>query len=133
QAAARTAREIAEKADADGRSMSDAERHDFDEAMAKGRDFLEQIKVAKADREVLDQAKALAEEIGLPFSGVKDIDAQGDNATRVRMKHLALQVVESAEFKAAIAPFKGGHVPVRTPFSTAPISVKSLFTGVSDT
>lgn len=133
QAAVKTARELAEKANHEGRSMTETERSDYDVAMAKGKDMLEQIKIAKADLEVLDHAKALAEEIGLPFSTTEDLDSQGDHATRQRMKNLGLQVVSSDQFKAAMANFKGGHVPERTPFSTAPIPVKALITGASST
>ena len=133
QAAVKTARELAEKANHEGRSMTETERSDYDVAMAKGKDMLEQIKIAKADLEVLDHAKALSEEIGLPFSTIEDLDSQGDHATRQRMKNLGLQVVSSDQFKAAMANFKGGHVPERTPFSTAPIPVKALITGASST
>ena len=61
QAAAKAARETAEKADREGRALTDAERTEYDQHMAKGRDLLEQIKVAKRDAEVLDQAKSLAQ------------------------------------------------------------------------
>lgn len=134
RAAAKTARDIAEKADAEGRSLTDAERHDYDEAMAKGRDLLEQIKTAKADEEILAQAKALAEEIGGP--AVDDLDAQKDASGALRrVKNLGLEVVNSAQFKAAMAPFAGREsgVPERAKFSTDPIQVKSLFVGGNDT
>ena len=52
QAAAKAARETAEKADREGRALTDAERTEYDQHMAKGRDLLEQIKVAKRDAEV---------------------------------------------------------------------------------
>ena len=46
RAAAKSATDIAAKADAEGRSLTDAERSDYTEAMAKGRDLLEQIRTA---------------------------------------------------------------------------------------
>lgn len=137
--AAADARAIAEKADAESRSMTDDERHDFDQHMAKGADLLVQIKTARADLEVLAQAKSLAEEIG-PFA-VDDLDAQAQNAVReMGGKSLGALIVGSDEFKAAIAPFaKSGGVPERARFQTDPIAVKSfihrksLFTGASST
>ena len=48
-AAAGRARAIAEKAAAEGRELTEAERSDYTADMAKGRDLLEQIKAVKAD------------------------------------------------------------------------------------
>lgn len=134
RAAVKTATDIAAKADAEGRSLTDDERHDYDEAMAKGRDLLGQIKTAKADEEILAGAKALAEEIG--GSAVEDVEAQkGAEGTLQRVKNLGLEVVNSQQFKAAMAPYAGrsGGVPERAKFSTDPIQVKSLFIGGSGT
>lgn len=132
RAAAKTARDIAEKADAEGRSLTDNERHDYDEAMAKGRDLLEQIKTAKADEEILAGAKALADEIGGPAAD--DVEAQKDaSGSLQRVKNLGLEVVNSQQFKAAMAAFPDGRVPERAKFSTSPIAVKSLFVGGSAT
>lgn len=131
QAAVAKAREVAEKAQAEDRQMTDDEAGEYQTSMKKGQDLLEQIKVAKRDLEVLEQAKSLAAEIGQPAAD--DLDAQGQLPVRERVKSLGLQVVESAQFKAAITPFKGGHVPERSRFQTDPISVKGLFVGGTDT
>lgn len=129
-AAAGRAREIAEKADSEGRSLTNDEQHDYKEAMAKGRDLLEQIKVAKADAAILTEAKALADEIGP--GAVADLDAQRQTSTPERsLKSLGFEVVNSPQFKAAMAPFANGRVGEKARFSTDPISVKSLFTGGS--
>ena len=130
-AAAKTAREIAEKADGEGRSLTDAEKGDYDTAMLKGRELLDSIRAAKADLEVLDSARALAAEIGEP--AVADLDHQAKSGDTVRrMRNLGLEVVGSAAFKAAMAPF-GERVPEKARLQTDPISVKSLFTGTDST
>jgi HK97 family phage major capsid protein len=132
RAAAKSATDIAAKADAEGRSLTDNERHDYDAAMLKGRDLLEQIKTAKADEEILAGAKALAEEIGGPAAD--DVDAQKDaSGSLQRVKNLGLEVVNSQQFKDAMSAFPGGRVPERSKFSTDPISIKSLFVGGSAT
>lgn len=132
RAAAKSATDIAAKADAEGRSLTDTERHDYDEAMAKGRDLLSQIKTAKDDAEILAGAKALAEEIGGPAA--EDVDAQKDASGALqRVKNLGLEVVNSQQFKTAMSAFPGGRIPERSKFATDPISVKSLFTGGSGT
>jgi HK97 family phage major capsid protein len=137
-AAAKTARDIAEKAAGEDRAFTDQEKHDFDEAMAKGRDLLEQVKAAKADEEILAQAKALADEIGPEAAG--DVDAQRDAPVRERVKSLGLQVVESDAYKAVLAPFKnrdadggGLRIPEKARIESSPIAVKTLITGGSAT
>jgi len=128
RAAAKSATDIAAKADAEGRSLTDAERSDYTEAMAKGRDLLEQIRTAKADADILDQAKALAGEIGP--AAAEDLEHQkGASGALARVTSLGLQVVNSAEFKAAIGAFPNGRVSEKAHFSTDPIHVKGLFVG----
>lgn len=136
QAAAKAARETAEKADREGRALTDAERTDYDQHMAKGRDLLEQIKVAKRDAEVLDQAKSLAQEIG--GYAVDDVEGQKDAGTPTqRVKNLGLEVVSSPQFKAMMKGFTNSdgtvRIPDRTQVKSDPIHVKSLFTGASGT
>ena len=128
------AREIVEaNADKDPHDWSDDDRKDYDAALAKGREKLDEIKVAKADLDVLGQAKALADEIGLPSSAKDDLDAQGNKPIRERVKALGLQVVEAPEFKAMMAPFAGGRIPEKQRIQSDPISIKGLFVGGTDT
>ncbi|WP_436839252.1 phage major capsid protein [Nocardia brasiliensis] len=129
-AATAAARDIIEK-HGDPSTWAETVLAEYNAEMQKGRDLLEQVKVAKRDLEIIEEAKGLAEEIGEPAVG--DLDAQGRMSVRERVKSLGLQVVESAEFKAAMAPFKDGHVPDRTRFQTDPIAMKGLFIGGSDT
>lgn len=136
QAAAKAARETAEKADREGRALTDAERTEYDQHMAKGRDLLEQIKVAKRDAEVLDQAKSLAQEIG--GYAVDDVEGQKDAGTPTqRVKNLGLEVVSSPQFKSMMQGFTNSdgtvRIPDRTQVKSDPIRVKSLFTGASGT
>ena len=136
QAAAKAARETAEKADREGRALTDAERSDYDQHMAKGRDLLEQIKVAKRDAEVLDQAKSLAQEIG--GYAVDDVEGQkGAGTPTQRVKNLGLEVVSSPQFKSMMQGFTNSdgtvRIPDRTQVKSDPIRVKSLFTGASGT
>lgn len=140
-AAAKAAREIAEKADAENREMTTDERADFDAKFAEATEKKAAADVAKKDADIMAQAKELADLVGEAPEAMKgDLDAQLRDATREQVAAtLGKAIVTSAEFKAAMAPFKGGHVPQGTPFRTDPIAVKSfigtksLFTGGSDT
>lgn len=128
------AREIIEaNADKDPHDWSEDDRKAYDEALAKGRDKLEEIKVAKADLAVIDSAKSLADEIGLPDSAKGDLDALGNQPIRERVKALGLQVVESPEFKAMLKPFGDGRIPEKSRIQSDPISIKGLFVGGTDT
>lgn len=130
-AAAKRAREIAEKADGENRSMTADEESDYRKAMGEARDRLDLLKVAKADEAILTEARALAAEIG--DSAVADVDATKQTSdTLARVKSLGLTVVQSPEFKAAMAPF-GNRVPEKARFQTDPINIKGLFTGDSST
>lgn len=128
------AREIIEaNADKNPSEWSEDDRKSYDEALAKGREKLEEIKTAKADLAVLDSAKSLADEIGLPDSAKGDLDMQGKQPIRERVKSLGLQVVESPEFKAMLAPFAGNRIPEKSRIQSDPISIKGLFVGGTDT
>ncbi|WP_343317772.1 phage major capsid protein [Arthrobacter sp. TMP15] len=131
RAAVKTAREIAQKAADESRSLTGEELADYTTAMAKSKDFLEQIKTAKADAAILDDAKALAAEIGGDAGDL--LEAQKGASPVQRMKNLGLEVVNSAQFKDAMAAFPDGRVGDKAKFSTAPISVKGLFVGGDQT
>lgn len=132
-AAAKAAREIAEKADADGRDMTADERQEFEAKFAEATAKKADADVAKKDADVLAQAKDLAELVG--DDAVADLDAQkGDGGdTRRRAKSLGLQVVESKEFKSLMGAFPNGRIPEKSRVQSDPISVKALITGGSDT
>ncbi|CAM3038917.1 phage major capsid protein [Skermania piniformis] len=132
-AAAKSARDIAEKADGEDRSMTDAEKTDFDAHMKQGRELLDALMAAKSDADILAQARKLAEDIGEPAAG--DVDAQGQVPIRERVKSLGLQVVESQAYKDLLEPFGGpGHrIPDKTRIQSQPIPIKGLFVGGTDT
>lgn len=122
------ARQVAEKAQEESRSMNEDETREYTESMGKAKDLAEQIKTVKHDLAILTEAKALAEEIGP--GAVEDVEAQErthDN-TKTRAKSLGLQVVQSDQFKSALEPYlKAGRVPEQARIHTAPIPVKGLF------
>lgn len=127
--AAKKARELAEQAEHDGVTLEGDGKKDYDNDMAKAADYLQKSRDAKADEGILEQAKSLAAEIGGTASDDLDVQGKGSDSL-ARVKNLGLEVVQSPEFKAAMAPFAGrGGVPERAKFSTDPISVKGLFVG----
>lgn len=136
QAAAKSARDIAEKAAGESREMTDDEHGEYTAALAKGKDLLEKYQAAKADQEVIDAAMALASEIGGDAKG--DLGSQdGTIPVRERVKSLGLQVTDSLEFKSMMKAFArdggGYHIPERAKIGSDPVRVKGLFTGASST
>lgn len=132
QASIKAARDIAEKAAAESREMTDVEAGDYKTAMEKTGELLTQFKSAKADYELLSEAADFAKSIGP--AAVEDVKAQQYNATRERVKALGLQVVESDAFKSLLAPFKdSGRIPEKARIQSDPIPVKSLIVGGSET
>lgn len=122
-AASRRAREVAQKAADEGRDMNDEERGIYDGSMTELTDLLGGIKAAKADDEVIAQARAFADEVGAPTH--EDVKA--------RVQSLGVTVVESPEFKSLLGGFPEGRIPAKARVNSSPISVKSLFTGASST
>ena len=133
EAAAKSARGIAEKAAAENRDMTEAERKDFDDALAKGTELVEKFKTAKADEDVINAALSLAGDIGPDAKS--DLESQDGKTIppRERAKSLGLQIVESTQFKSAMEQFKDGRIPEGSRIHTSPIEVKGLFVGGADT
>ncbi|ETD31253.1 phage major capsid protein [Williamsia sp. D3] len=133
EAAAKSARGIAEKAAAENRDMTETERKDFDDALAKGSELVEKFKTAKADEDVINAALSLAGDIGPDAKG--DLESQDGQTLppRERAKSLGLQIVESTQFKSAMEQFKDGRIPEGSRVHTSPIQVKGLFVGGADT
>ena len=123
EAESKRAREVAEKAAEENREMTDDERGVYDGAMKSLHDVLDGIKAVKADDAVMAQAKEFADSVGVATA--PDVKA--------RVKSLGLTVIESPEFKSMLGGFPDGRIPAKSRVQSAPISVKSLFTGASST
>lgn len=133
-AAARSAREIAEKAEREGREMTDDERSDFDAKHTEAVKAKEDADAAKKDQDVLDQMKSIADEVGAGEQELADAahTVNGEGGTKQRAEHLGLQVVKSDQYKQMMEGF-GGRVPDGARVHSQPIPVKALLTGGSDT
>jgi HK97 family phage major capsid protein len=123
EAESKTAREVAQKAADEGREMTDDERHTYEVSMKSLTEVLEGIKAVKADEAVMAQAKEFADSIGIAEKA--DVKA--------RIRSLGVTVVESPEFKSMLGGFPEGRIPAQSRVQSAPIAVKSLFTGASST
>ena len=123
EASSKLARDIAQKASDENRELTADEKHDYDGALVALKSVLEGIKTTKADEAVIAQAKEFADSVGVADGG--DV--------RARVKSLGLTVCDSPEFKAMLGTFPEGRIPQQSRVQSAPIAVKSLFTGLSST
>lgn len=131
-ATVKQAKDLVATAEAASREMTDGEKADYSVAMTRSAALLQQMKTAKADEDVLEQAAAFAKGIG--SDALADLKAQAEAGTPAqRLKNLGLDVVSSAQFKAAMGPYKGRAPGENSPFRMDPVTVKSLFIGGSDT
>ena len=136
-AEAKSAREIAEKAQAENREMTDDERTDFAKHFEGAKKFKADAEVAKKDSDLFDQAKAMADELGLslPTDAQTAQIAAADRGFKMpNFMSLESQVLNSPEFKALVKQHvKDGRIPEKQRIQSDPISVKSLFVGGTDT
>ncbi|TXH22414.1 MAG: phage major capsid protein [Mycobacterium sp.] len=127
------ARKITETAEAAKRDMTEAEKADYAAAVKAGLGIVEAIKNAKADQEVLDQARKLADEIGgvggEPHRVAKDGRAVGQRLSFKGMGAATAAKMAPAGVKA-LAP--SGATVVPQVLSDDPVALGRVATGLLD-
>lgn len=130
-AALKTARDISELAEREKRDLTAEENE-------KATAALVDYKAAKKDFErtqSTEQLKsALAEigvDLGLEPAGPKAAPAGFQQPSKI--KSIGQMFAESAEYKGMMSQFPGGNIPDRARLQSAPMGVKGLVTGASDT
>lgn len=130
EAAVKSMKLIATKADEEARDLTADEQAEFDKYKTQAEELVKNLEAARHDVEVISAAETLAKQVGAePVE-----EPTSDDTTKAKAQSLGLQVVGSAQFKSAMAPYKGaGQVPERSRFQTDPIGIKGLFVGASPT
>jgi hypothetical protein len=127
KAALKIARDLAEKADHDGREMTADEKASFDQQIKIAEEKKSAADAVKSDLDVLAKAKDMFKDIDM----IADLDAQGEDPVREIMgKTLGAQVVNSPQFKQLLDGFRMGDGSVKigekSRVQSDPISIKSL-------
>lgn len=137
------AREIAAKAEAEGREYTDTERTALTEIMGKANDAKGKLDRAKADEAVKSAMAGLGDEIGLNEKSGDKVTPSGLIVPNGR-KSIGQHYIESAEYKSLLeeAQLSGGEFrknqrinvrPVGFKNLVTPQGQKALVTGTSDT
>ncbi|PVZ53032.1 phage major capsid protein [Arthrobacter sp. H-02-3] len=124
-AAAKSAREIAEKADADGVPLTGAQLAEYQQNMVKARHHLDSLKTAKSDEDITAQARALAAEIGDPVRGEPKA-AQGAWAKATAARMAKAMTAEIDGQKSLVSGSIGVPSPIETDIVTMSAAPRSL-------
>ncbi len=108
EAAVKSMKLIATKADEEARDLTEDEQAEFDKYKTQAEELVKNLEAARHDVEVISAAETLAKQVGAePVE-----EPTSDDTTKAKAQSLGLQVVGSAQFKSAMAPYKA---PARSP------------------
>lgn len=126
------ARDIAAKAEAEGRDLTAEERERVMAAVKAGNAIKARIEQAKADSDLTRQLGELGEGIVVE-PGAKAAQPTGDLWTPRKGETLGQAFVSSTQYKSLLAQAHGGGFGKNQRVHMEPFGVKSLITGASDT
>lgn len=129
-AALKAARDISQKAEAEGRDLTAEENETATAALLD-------YKAAKKDFErtqSTEQLKSALSEIGVDLG----LEPAGEKAApasyqKPKLKSIGQMFAESAEYKSMMGQFADGRINEKARVQSAPMGVKALVTGASDT
>jgi HK97 family phage major capsid protein len=138
KAALGPARDIAERAEKEGRQLTDAERTVITDAVAKAEPLKDQLNRLDADSKARRQLSAIDDGIGIDPDGAKshiDTDNQDGSGLLVptRQKSAGQLFVTSEQYKRLTGQARGGHFAKDQRIQGESVQFKTLITGGSDT
>lgn len=133
QAALKAARDIAAKAEAEGRDLTPDEIGVTTTHLKEYEAAKKEFEAGKASDDVVAQLKSIGLELGIDYNDPADRPKADAFVKPTRGKSLGRIFAESAEYKGFMGQFKDGHIPDRARVQSAPMGVKALITGTADT
>jgi len=134
QAALKAARDIAVKAEAEGRDLTAEETTAAAGHLKEYEAAKKEFEAGKASDEVLASLKSIGFELGLEVNDPADRPKAESFASPAKSrKSLGRLFAESAEYKAMMSQFSDGRINEKARVQSAPMGVKALITGASDT
>jgi Phage capsid family. len=131
------ARDLAAKAEAEGRDLTAEERATIEAAIQAATGIKARIDQAKADAELTRQLGDLSDGIGLLPDGAKGAPAVGSDGSALwtprRGETIGEAFAKSDQLRALLKQYPNGRIPERAVVNSAPFCAKTLITGSSDT
>ncbi|MGK5737269.1 phage major capsid protein [Micromonospora sp. URMC 103] len=131
------ARDIAAKAESEGRDLTADEREKIQTAVKDAADIKARIDQAKADNDLFSQIGDLGDGLALLPDGGKDRgDAGGDGSalwTPRKGETIGEAFAKSRQLGDLLKQYPSGRIPERAVVNSAPFGAKTLITGTSDT
>jgi HK97 family phage major capsid protein len=132
RAALKVVDDLGAKAEAEGRDFTGEERAIVTKAVEDARAAKARFDAAKADDSMMADLKAMGQELG--FTGTPGSPTTPDlTVSTGKAGSIGEQFVGSPEYKAFVGGFPGGRIPDQASLKMAPMQVKALVTGASDT
>jgi HK97 family phage major capsid protein len=133
RAALKVADDIGAKAQAEGRDFTAEERSAVTGALEDAKAAKARFDSAVADEKMMGDLRDLGKDLGLTGGDVGSAPANLTVADGSKAGSIGEQFVASPEYKAFVASFPGGRIPDQASLKMAPMQVKALVTGASDT
>jgi len=131
------ARDIAAKAESEGRDLTAEEREKIQAAVKEAAGIKSRIEQAKADNDLFSQIGDLGDGLALLPDGSKDRgDVGGDGSTLWTPRKgetIGEAFAKSEQLRALLKQYPSGRIPERAVVNSAPFGAKTLITGSSDT
>ncbi|MEV0726011.1 phage major capsid protein [Micromonospora purpureochromogenes] len=131
------AREIAAKAESEGRDLTGDERERVQEAVKAAAGIKARIDQAKADAELTAQIGDLGDGLALLPDSAKSRDGVGGDGSALwtprKGETLGQAFAKSDQLRALLKQYPNGRIPERAVVNSTPFGAKALVTGGSDT
>lgn len=131
------ARDLAARAEAEGRDLTAEERATIEAAIQAATGIKARIDQAKADAELTRQLGDLSDGIGLLPDGAKGAPGVGGDGSALwtprRGETIGEAFAKSDQLRALLKQYPNGRIPDKSIINSAPFHAKTLITGSSDT
>lgn len=131
------AREIAAKAESEGRDLTGEERERIQAIVKDGVGIKARIEQARADADLTAQIGDLGDGLALLPDAAKGRDGVGGDGSALwtprKGESLGQAFAKSAELRALLKQYPNGRIPERAVVNSTPFGAKTLITGTSDT
>lgn len=133
RAALKAARDIAAKAESEGRDLTPEEVTEASTHLKEYQRLKGEFEKEQSSADVKAALDAIGFDLGLERTPDEEKQKAAAFAQPTKLKSIGQMFIESAEYKGLIGQFNGGLINEKARVQSAPMGVKSLITGAADT